>query len=108
MKISTTVKADMSGVAAKIDKICKSKSLGMFAASEAARMMRPYVPELDSILIDSTSIKPFQVTYNTPYAHYQWEGRRIKNRTKAGSRSHWEQGINVVDLANAITAYLAG
>lgn len=111
MKVKFTVKANMSGVPAKVSAICKDPSVGNFAANEAERLMQRYVPERDSILVGSTSIAPFMVTYSTPYAHYQYEGRRVRHRTKAGSMSHWDRGIsnipaNKAALANAITAFL--
>lgn len=111
MDIRFGVKADFPGVPAKIDKISKNKQVGNFAANEAERLMQPYVPERDSILIGSTSIAPFKVIYNTPYAHYQYEGRNIRNRTKATSMSHWEKGLagaGVAKLAQAITSFIKG
>ncbi len=108
MQVRFTVTADMAGVPAKVESVCSDTGLGMFAASEAERLMQPFVPERDSILIASTTRAPFEVTYNTPYARYQYYGVGIKKRTKTGSRSHWEKGINVPDLANAISAYIKG
>lgn len=111
MKVKFTVKADMSGVPAKVGRICKDPTVGMFAANEAERLMQRYVPERDSILVGATAIAPFEVIYATPYAHYQYEGRNIRHRTKAGSISHWDRGIsnipaNKAALADAITAFL--
>lgn len=111
MEIKFDVKAEASGIAAKVGKISTNKQVGMFAANEAERLMQPYVPERDSILVGSTAIAPFKVTYNTPYARYQYEGRNIKNRTKATSMSHWDKGLagaGIAKLAQAITSFIKG
>lgn len=108
--LSFKVKADMGGAAAKVSRICSRKDVGTFAATEAARLMQPYVPERTGVLMNAR-VSPFIVRYNTPYARYQYEGRNIRHRTKAGSISHWDRGISLIPankaaLANAITAYL--
>lgn len=108
MQVRFTVTADMAGVPAKVESVCSDTGLGMFAASEAERLMQPYVPERDSILIASTTREPFAVTYSTPYARRQYYGRGIRRYTKPTARSHWEKGINVPDLANAVSAYIKG
>lgn len=109
--VKFTVKDDTSGVASKIAKIKSDSGLGNFAAMEAARIMQRYVPERDSVLVGSTTFAPWEVTYNTPYAHYQYEGRNIRHRTKPGSISHWDRGISMIPankaaLANALSAYI--
>lgn len=110
MKLKFTVKADMSGVPAKVGSICSDRGLGEFAASEAARMMDKFVPYRDGILAGSARPSAFEVTYSTPYARRMYEGRGITYRRERhpNARSHWDEGINAPDLANAITAYIRG
>lgn len=106
MKISITV-TDNSKIGQRLEKVLADKALGMYAATEAAKHMRPYVPELNSILVNATTFKPFEVTYNTPYARYQYEGRNIRHRTKAGSMSRWDRGANVKPaLAKSLENYI--
>ena len=50
-------------------------STGLFVASEWSRYFAKYVPMKEGILAQDISIDPYQVTYNSPYAHYQWEGK---------------------------------
>ena len=50
----------------------------LFLAATAARVMDPYVPADNLVLAQNVSITADadvgHVTYNSPYAHYQWEG----------------------------------
>ena len=49
--------------------------VGTFVASEWSRYFAKYVPMREGTLAQNISIEPYQVTYNSPYAHYQWEGK---------------------------------
>ena len=49
--------------------------VGKFVASEWSRYFAKYVPMREGALAQNISIEPYQVTYNSPYAHYQWEGK---------------------------------
>lgn len=49
--------------------------VGKFVASEWSRYFAKYVPMREGTLAQNISIEPYQVTYNSPYAHYQWEGK---------------------------------
>ena len=49
--------------------------VGTFLASEWSRYFAKYVPMQEGILASDITIDPFKVTYNSPYAHYQWEGK---------------------------------
>ena len=49
--------------------------VGTFVASEWSRYFAKYVPMREGILAQDITIEPFQVTYNSPYAHYQWMGK---------------------------------
>ena len=57
------------------DRICNNNKLGLFLASEWSRQFAKYVPMDTGTLRTNISIKPFKVIYNSPYAHYQWEGK---------------------------------
>lgn len=48
--------------------------VGIFVASEWSRYFAKYVPMQEGILASDITIDPFKVTYNSPYAHYQWMG----------------------------------
>lgn len=50
-------------------------SVGKFVASEWSRYFAKYVPMQEGILATDITIDPYKVTYDSPYAHYQWEGR---------------------------------
>lgn len=103
--------ADMSGAVLKVRKICTNKQVGEFAASEAERLMKPRVPYLEGSLVSSATVKPFEVTYTMPYAHYQWNGISkygMKLRySKPSATSHWEEKVNKSSLASAITGFIA-
>lgn len=96
-------KADMSGAVAKIQAICTNDAVGKAASTSAARHMEQYVPRLTGQLRLSAKTTPFHVTYNTPYAHYQWT-LETENRTTTGTTDHWEKYANKTDIAKDITA----
>lgn len=60
-----------SSIAARII----NDDVGTFLASEWSRYFAKYVPMQEGILASDITIDPFKVTYNSPYAHYQWEGK---------------------------------
>lgn len=103
-------KADMSGAKAKIKAICSNPEVGQFAAEDVMRLSQPYVPVDQSFLMKSAQAEPFLVTWNTPYAHYQWNGISKSGKelkyTKTTAHSHWEQQIDKSELARDITEYL--
>ena len=78
MKINVTVNIDP-------EKILASRGLGssreavMFLGSEVKRLSDPYVPFQQGVLKNTASVRPAgkgaQLRYDTPYAHYQWEGK---------------------------------
>ena len=67
----TTIITDPKGT---INRILDDE-VGKFVASEWARYFAKYVPMREGTLAQNITIKPYQVTYNSPYAHYQWEGK---------------------------------
>ncbi len=56
------------------DRICRNDNVGKFVASEWSRYFAKYVPMQSGTLRTNISIEPFKVIYESPYAHYQWEG----------------------------------
>ena len=64
------------------DQITKEMTGGrqgmLFLATTAARLMNPYVPADNLVLAQNITISAEEdaghVTYNSPYAHYQYEG----------------------------------
>lgn len=106
MGVTATVKVDMSGVPVKIRRIKKNQRLGRFAASELDRLCKPYVPFRTGQLRSSVKLEPWAVTWYAPYAHRQWEGIGITNRTTPGTVSHWERYINKRELADSLTQFL--
>ena len=67
----TTIINDPTGTINRI----LDDDVGKFVASEWSRYFSKYVPMREGTLAQNISIEPYQVTYNSPYAHYQWEGR---------------------------------
>lgn len=74
-----SVKIEWSqGSAAGMVKAGFGQRTQLFAAQEYKRMMEPYVPANNLILSNSATVSATEtsgeVAYNTPYAHYQYEG----------------------------------
>lgn len=88
---------NMSGVAAKINKICTNRKLGLFLANTAAAGMDQYVPLRTGQLKGSVVTKPFKVTYTAPYAIYPFigvvKGRKMKFRIDQHpkARARWDR-----------------
>lgn len=108
------VRADMSGVDAKINKIKNDQGLGNVLASTAADGMDKYVPYRSSALATSVQHKPFVVTYNTPYARRMYYGEGFKFSTNGHllASARWDQKYieegGLEELAKAGTNYLKG
>lgn len=48
--------------------------LGLFASHEWKRIINPYTPHRDGNLERNVEYKPWEFTYLSPYAHYQYGG----------------------------------
>lgn len=103
--VKFTVKADMAGVPRAVSRVTENPQLGMFAATEAARLMQQFVPERDRVLINSTRFSPFEVTYTAPYAAYQFYGRGLRH-SKPSAKSHWHEDVDKTALAAALQGYV--
>ena len=88
---------DMGGVGSKVAKLKTDRDLGIFAASEAARLMDQYVPARSGALYESAYVneQPWVVSYTMPYAIYVWNGRGMKfsKQKHPNARSHWSRPL---------------
>ena len=55
-------------------RILDNKDVGQFLAQTWVRYFTKYTPMQEGVLRSNVTTKPFEVTYESPYAHYQWEG----------------------------------
>ena len=59
------------------EKVCGRENM-LFLANQAAKFMDPYVPADNLVLAQNIFITADDdcghIIYNSPYAHYQWEG----------------------------------
>lgn len=111
MSVKATIQSvDTSGIARKLDQIKSNDNLGRFAASEAKRLMAPYVPRREGILEGSAEVRPWSVVYNTPYARRQYYDKSFNHPSPPNirGRSEWDKGIDKDALTRAITRYLNG
>lgn len=53
----------------------KLKKLQEILASKCIRLMVPYTPMLNGVLLNSTVIGSGEIRYNAPYARYQYYGK---------------------------------
>ena len=56
------------------DKLENDRTFWTWAANEWAKLVQPYVPMESAKLRQTITIEPKTITYNEPYAHYQYEG----------------------------------
>lgn len=110
------VKADMSGVAAKIAKIAKDQGLKRVLASQAAMGMDKFIPKRTGALALSVSIdmSGSKITYNAPYAVYVYNGEGMRFNTNGNplARARWNEAYmesgGREQLAETGTNYLKG
>lgn len=84
---------NMSGVAAKINKICTNRNLGLHLANTAAAGMDMYVPYLTGALSGSVKTAPFTVRYITPYARrmFYGEGFNFTKEQHPEASARWDR-----------------
>lgn len=71
---NTTININLDGVANKIKNISSDKELGKYLALTWSKLFTKYTPMETGTLGSNVSIVPFQVIYESRYAHYQWVG----------------------------------
>lgn len=81
MKIKVSVDFDSSKILKKRG-LGSSKEVQKYTASEVKRLSDPYTPFLQGDLQRSGKIAPdgSNITYNSPYAHYQFYGKAMGGR----------------------------
>lgn len=67
------------------NRICKNDSVGLFLANTWIKYFAKYTPMQTGTLRESVTPEPFKVTYNAPYAHYQWQGELYVSPTTGSS-----------------------
>lgn len=102
------VKVDMSEPVRDLRKLAKDNTLGIFAATEAMRLMDPYVPYRDGYLSGSAVAEPWKVRYVAPYAAYVYAGRRMRFSKEKHplATSYWDRPLSQdsSELASLIEA----
>lgn len=68
------VKAKVNIDSGKITGRFKSDKFGLFAASEWKKLINPFTPRDNGILINTAVLSPFKITYIQPYSHYVYTG----------------------------------
>lgn len=103
------VTANTSGVSKKVGKWSKDSGLGNFAAMTLARMMRQFIPERNSVLINTFNVSPWKLSYTAPYARPMYygmvKGTEVKYH-KATARPRWDEGVNKADYAKQLEGYI--
>lgn len=67
------------------DRITQNNAVGQFVAQTWARYFSKYIPMQQGILRSNFTTEPFKVTYESPYAHYQWQGELYVSPTTGSS-----------------------
>lgn len=97
-KDNINIKVKMYHPQKTADRICENRQVGLFLANTWGNYFDKYTPMQEGILMSNKTIEPFTVTYDSPYAHYQWEGiSRFSGNPLNYSKeqnplatSHWE------------------
>ena len=85
---NNSVKVTIFNPTATVNRICNHDSVGIFLATTWSRYFAKYTPMQSGVLRENISINPFEVVYNSPYAHYQWKGKLYVSPTTGSS---WAQ-----------------
>lgn len=84
------------------NRLYNNDRIGLSIANEAARLMTQYIPMETGTLAHSHEVKPFEVIYTQPYAHYQFLGKLMVSPSgspwaKRNEKKHY----NGMDLSYA-------
>ncbi len=86
-----------------VDKV-QNNAFGSFVINEWKRLMDPYTPHRNGDLERNITVKPFEVTYNMPYAGYMYRGivyvdpiYKVGGFTNNGGETWWSRpGVSKV------------
>ena len=88
-----------------------------FFTSECAKAMDKYVPKDEGNLRTIVDIQPDSITYESPYARYQYYGVRedgthvVKNYTTPGTGPYWDKRMvsaEMQDVVKEVQNYFGG
>lgn len=68
------VEVDIQGITEKAYSKVENPPFGLFLAHEWKRLINPYTPHREGNLENNVTYEPFLIHYNSPYAHYQYNG----------------------------------
>lgn len=88
------VKVDIYNPSATAKRILSNNKVGKFTAQTWERYFAKLAPKGNGNMIQNTTIKPFEVTYNSPSAHYLWNGKLMVSPSgsswaKLGETKHY-------------------
>lgn len=63
----------------KVHRFSTDKRIGIFTAETCARYMDKYIPMDTGMLAQTYTTEPFLITYEQPYAHYQYYGENLNH-----------------------------
>lgn len=91
MKVTVKSEIDFSAAIRKIE----SDEFWKFGAEEWERLISPYVPRREGLLMDNTKIRPKEIEYVELYSVYQYfgktkSGKALKYRTNKNSQASKE------------------
>ena len=103
--MSKGIKVKINNPKKTMNRIIDNK-VQLFASETWARYFKKYVPRDSGILGETYTTEPSKVTYTSPYAHFQWEGRvmvddRGSTWAKAGTKKHYTSASLKYSYPNA-------
>ena len=93
------------------NRILKNDRVGWFVASSCAKRMDKFVPMDTGMLSMNYTVEPFQVTYRSLYAHYQYTGKgfHFSRDRHPLATSYWNKAMTSADLntiASEVSEYI--
>lgn len=115
MALRVNIEVDMKS-SDQILKRILDDDVGLFVAETWGKIFTKYTPKDTGTLSQHYTAKPWKVTYEEIYSHYQWNGVSMKgnplhyNKEKnILAQSHWEEQAGKDkgrEVAQSITSYI--
>lgn len=94
-----------------IKRLVNNDRVGLFMSETCARYMNPYIPMDTGMLAQNYETKPFEVTYNQPYAERMFYGTEFNfNQEKHPlATARWDnacQNAKATQIAKEVTTFI--
>lgn len=92
-------------------RFCKNDNIGLFTAETCARYMDKFIPMDSGMLAQNYTTKPYEVSYNSVYAHkiFFGEGFNFSKEKHPLATARWDRACssaNINAIAKEVSEYI--